>query len=195
MNFFEKLKIVSASFAAVVIPIVIAFLGNQYSQAIKDKEARLKLVELSIEILNEKSGHENKGLKNWAIDVLNKYSDVPLNENIKTDLVNDKIAFPESVHTKSQPPNLESVLLKKNLLSVICEANNLIISSVPSSNAYLNSCLKFREAIKQLPSEFFSEMDKNIIKRAEADFKNGNFQEASGGYDGLFSDYYKECTN
>lgn len=56
MNFFEKLKTLSASIAVIFIPIVIALIGNQYSKAIKEKETQLRLVELSIEILNEKTG-------------------------------------------------------------------------------------------------------------------------------------------
>lgn len=205
MNFFEKLKTVSASIAVIFIPIVIALLGNQYSQAIKEKETQLRLVELSIEILKEKQGDENEGLKKWAVDVINRYSEVPLNDVVKTDLISDKIQFPESKNISSLVEPSLSVsnakftlldeLLNKKLLSLMCEANNLIKNSAPSSNASQQACLKFRQVIKKLPTSVFSEKDKSIIKQADEDYKLNNFESAGAKYKVIFIEYYNYCEN
>ena len=205
MNFFEKLKTLSASIAVIFIPIVIALLGNQYSKAIKEKETQLRLVELSIEILNEKQGDKNEGLKKWAVDVINKYSEVQLNDAVKTGLITNKIQFPESKNTSrpvatslsisNEKLTLLDELLKKNLLPVICEANNLIKSNAPSPNASLQACLKFREVMKKLSAVVFSEKDIILIKQADEDYKKGNFEYAGAVYKVLFNEYYNYCGN
>jgi hypothetical protein len=205
MNSFEKLKIISTSFAAIFIPIIIAILGNLYSQAIKENETRLRLVELSIEILNEKQGIENAGLKKWAIDIINKYSEVPLSDVVKTALISDKIQFPESKNTnRSAAANLSSSneknyiideLLKKNILPLLCEAYNILKNSAPSTNASQQACLKFQDVIKKLPTTVFSEKDKILIKQAAEDYKNSNFEYAGAVYKVLFNEYYIYCGN
>ncbi|MEO5563890.1 MAG: hypothetical protein ABIR18_10660 [Chitinophagaceae bacterium] len=83
----EKVKIISTTASIVIIPLVIAFLGNLYSKSIKEKEIQSKFVELSLQILKEQPSEENKNIRKWAIDVINEYSGVKLESGAAKDLI------------------------------------------------------------------------------------------------------------
>ncbi len=87
LNNWEKLKIVTTTISIIIIPLVIAFLGNVYSKSIKEKEIQGKFVELSIQILKEKPTNENVNIRKWAINVINEYSGVKLDNEAEKDLI------------------------------------------------------------------------------------------------------------
>ena len=80
----EKAKILSVLIASIVIPIVIAFIGNAYTKSIKNNEINIRYVELAINILNEppetEGEFENLALRSWAIEIINNYSEIPLSQ-------------------------------------------------------------------------------------------------------------------
>lgn len=94
-NKWEKLKVVSNAAAIVIIPLVIAFLGNLFSQSMKEKEIQGRFVELSLQILKEKPSDENKNIRKWAVDVINKYSGVKLEQDAAKDLI-ENVPLPMS---------------------------------------------------------------------------------------------------
>lgn len=71
----------------VVIPVVIAICGYLIQDAIKQKEINSRLVELSIQILNEKPMKEKVPIRMWAVDVINKYSKIKLDDRSKSLLI------------------------------------------------------------------------------------------------------------
>src|SRR5687767_2358715 len=83
----EKLKIISNASSIVIIPLVIAFLGNLYSKSTKEKEIQGRFVELSLQILKEKPSGENKNIRKWAVNVINEYSGVKLEPEAEKDLI------------------------------------------------------------------------------------------------------------
>jgi hypothetical protein len=84
--FWEKLKIGSTIIASIAIPLVIAFVGNSYSNDQKERELSLRYVELSIGILRAEPAKQTQQLRAWAIEVINKYSQVPLPKDLMRDL-------------------------------------------------------------------------------------------------------------
>jgi hypothetical protein len=85
----QKARITSVLIASVLIPIIVAFIGNSYTKAIKDNEIGVRYVELAIKILAEKPDSkpegtkdsnrlENKAVRKWAVEVIDHYSDVKL---------------------------------------------------------------------------------------------------------------------
>lgn len=87
MNTWEKLKVSGAVIAAVLIPVVLAVLGNRYTQAIKEREVEGRFVELAVSILAEPASEENRNLRHWAIKVVNEYSGVQIDSATASDLV------------------------------------------------------------------------------------------------------------
>jgi hypothetical protein len=95
MSFWDKLTPISAAIAAVVIPLVVAYVGNSYTAAMKERELQGKFVELAINILKEKPSPETTNLRKWAIKVIDNYSGMPFNEATREDLIN-RVPIPES---------------------------------------------------------------------------------------------------
>lgn len=76
----------AASVAAVVIPIILAVVGNKYTRSLKERETRAKFVELALDQLKTPPTPENENIRKWAIEVVNQYSGVALNAAAKKDL-------------------------------------------------------------------------------------------------------------
>jgi hypothetical protein len=72
--------------SALLIPLAIAFVGNVYSQAIKEREVQGEFVKLSVDILKQPPTEGTKSLREWAIRVINRYSGVSLSEEAKREL-------------------------------------------------------------------------------------------------------------
>lgn len=89
----EYLGAISGLLAAVVIPVVIAVVGQAYTRAIREREIQGRLVELAIGILKEKPNEENRELRRWAVDVVDRFSGVKFLKKARTDLI-ERIPFP-----------------------------------------------------------------------------------------------------
>ena len=82
----EKLRVSATVISAVLIPVVVAIIGYYVNTAIKGDELSLKYVELAVRVLQDAPRDETENLRNWAIDVINNYSDVRLSEDAKLEL-------------------------------------------------------------------------------------------------------------
>lgn len=82
----DKLQAVSSLIAATLIPISLAWIGNEYAQATKDKEISLKYVELAVTILKENPSPENNSIRDWAIRLINENTKVKLGEDAERQL-------------------------------------------------------------------------------------------------------------
>lgn len=99
-GFWEKLEIVGKILSILLIPIVLALLGNFVNTALKKSDVDLRMVELAVDILQEEPTEENKELRTWAIAVINKHAQVAITELAKNELLNKPL--PETVPW--QPP-------------------------------------------------------------------------------------------
>lgn len=87
MNNWEKLKISSVAVATVVIPVAIAFVGQEYSAALKERELQGKFVELAVEVLRAKPEKQNISLRSWAVGVIDTYSGIPMKKQARESLI------------------------------------------------------------------------------------------------------------
>lgn len=83
----DRAKTLSTLFATVFLPLVLAWIANTYSSALKEREIQGKFVELAVSILREEPTKQATGLREWATEVLNKYSGVPFNAETKKALI------------------------------------------------------------------------------------------------------------
>ncbi|MEB3231175.1 MAG: hypothetical protein VKJ64_09205 [Leptolyngbyaceae bacterium] len=82
----QKVQILSNLIASILIPTVIAIVGNVVNTSLKDQELKLSYIQLATAILNEKPTSENQNLRQWAVDIVNYYSVVALPEAAQREL-------------------------------------------------------------------------------------------------------------
>lgn len=88
----NKLESISKIMAAVFIPLAIAYMGNGLSESNKKKDTEVKLVELATAILSKEisssASDDTKRIRKWAVDVINTYSGVKMENETQAALVN-----------------------------------------------------------------------------------------------------------
>jgi hypothetical protein len=90
-DIWDKLSSITGLMASVLIPIVVVVVANEYSATIKYAENSVKYTELAIKVLDNKPTEENRNLRLWAIDVLNEYSGININEEAKNELLKQRL--------------------------------------------------------------------------------------------------------
>lgn len=91
LNIWEKLPVLSGLLAAVIIPLALALIGNWYSTAVKEKDTQIRYVELAIRILSQEPSKQTENIRNWAVQVINFYSDVKIGDETKEELLREKL--------------------------------------------------------------------------------------------------------
>lgn len=91
MDRWQKLEIAIKAIAAIAVPLAIAWAGNEISVANKQKDSETKFVELATAVLNKEpsanQSADSKNLRKWAVDVINKFSGVPMSAETAEALV------------------------------------------------------------------------------------------------------------
>lgn len=106
----SKLESLSKSFASVVIPIVLLVVGQDFASATKQREIEAKFVELATAILNKDPGNkpstEVQSLRRWAVDIIDKYSGIPMPKETANALIQNTPlpAAPRAVEQSSSGP-------------------------------------------------------------------------------------------
>ena len=85
-NRWQAVNAISGLLAAVAVPLVLAVIGSRYTNALKEREIQGRFVELALSILKEPPRAEARGVREWAIAVVNQYSGVPLGREATEDL-------------------------------------------------------------------------------------------------------------
>jgi hypothetical protein len=88
-DFWDILKILGVVISTVAIPIIIGFVGHWVNASLKERDVRLRTVELAIGILKEDPkamNRETTALRQWAMDVIDTYSGVALPEAARSEL-------------------------------------------------------------------------------------------------------------
>jgi hypothetical protein len=82
-----------------MIPVVIAISSNQISSSIKEKEIKVKYVEIAVGILKQYP-EEDTNIREWAVAVIQKYAPIPLKEKAKQELLKSVIKSSSTVEDK-----------------------------------------------------------------------------------------------
>lgn len=87
----SQIESLSKSFAAVVIPVVLLVVGQDFAAATKQREIEAKFVEIATAILNKDPGAkptaEVQSLRRWAVDIIDKFSGVPMPQETASALI------------------------------------------------------------------------------------------------------------
>lgn len=79
----DKFKIISGAIGAIGIPILVVFLGLLINSNVKNQDSKTKLVEIAIEILRGQTKEKDDPLRLWAIEIVDKNSDVKMGDKVK----------------------------------------------------------------------------------------------------------------
>jgi uncharacterized protein YjbI with pentapeptide repeats len=139
-NIWDKLSSAASILGALLIPVVVAIVGSVLASAMKEDENRVKYTELAISILKEEPSDENRALRNWGIDVIDKYSGVPMSPEARKELQNRSLRasnfegsdFSMSRFSKS---NFGKAFLDEALMNLVWFKNaNLVASRFDGSD-------------------------------------------------------------
>jgi uncharacterized protein YjbI with pentapeptide repeats len=90
-DFWDKITALSAFIASILVPLVLAVVGNAYASAMKQSETKVKYTELAISILKDKPSSDTQDVRAWAIDVVNQYSGVPMSPQVREQLLRSRL--------------------------------------------------------------------------------------------------------
>lgn len=115
----DKLSALSGFIAAVLVPIVVALVGNWYSAALKDRETTLsedtfkrEWVQIGLSILRDANTTNN--MREWTIAIINFYSkEVKIPRAAEKDLTTNGAVLPPAAQMSAQavPTNTSGVPL------------------------------------------------------------------------------------
>ncbi len=77
---------VLSGLAAVAVPIVAIYIGNDFAAAMKDRDLEARVLELAVEVLRDEPSPETQSLRRWAIETIDESSIVELPEAAKEEL-------------------------------------------------------------------------------------------------------------
>lgn len=104
----DKLSSLSGFIAAVLVPIVIAFVGNWYSVALKERETELsketsrrEWVQVGLSILRD--ANTNDDMRKWAFDIINSNSSVKMPQTTEKIFVTQRAVLPAATQTRIDP--------------------------------------------------------------------------------------------
>ena len=85
----DKLQILGAIIGAVAVPLVVIALGQWLTQSLKQGDTNARLIEVAVGVLktDPKTTDTVPGLRNWAVSIINKYSELPLPEQSAKELL------------------------------------------------------------------------------------------------------------
>ncbi len=97
-DLWDKIQAAAIAVSAAAIPLVIAIVGNSYNASTKEKEIRLKTVEIAINVLSQdpKVNPSLPQLREWAITVVDNYSGIPLTASAREELLKNALPLREA---------------------------------------------------------------------------------------------------
>lgn len=90
MGKIESISKIISSLGTIFIPIIIVWISNKLSNTFKERDIRLKYIQVAIDILKEKPEDKDLDMRQWAIDVLSEYSEIELPKTAKNRLIHEQ---------------------------------------------------------------------------------------------------------
>lgn len=91
-DFLDRSRTIASIFAAVAVPILIAWIGSSFASSQKDRELALNWVSLSLEILQDVD--QNEHMRTYAVDTLAFYSEVSIPHELREALISGDALVP-----------------------------------------------------------------------------------------------------
>lgn len=85
----EMIETVIKGTATVIIPLAGIWIANKLSRSVRERELRTKYIEIAVDILKDKPTEQRAALRQWASDVITRYSEIKLPTTAQNNLVRD----------------------------------------------------------------------------------------------------------
>jgi hypothetical protein len=83
----DKAQIITNCFAVVVL----GFIGGCIDSTLKRRDSNVKMIEVAVGVLRSKPDETSGELRNWAMDVINQYSEVKITERLREVLKTNRL--------------------------------------------------------------------------------------------------------
>jgi murein L,D-transpeptidase YcbB/YkuD len=149
----DLVRVWSQAIAIVLVPLVVAYVGQRYTSASHDRDIQARFVELAISILRERPTESTRRVREWAVRVVDQYSGVALSDSTKNDLI-ERAPLPASSSglMSIQAPTMSIRNAKLAL-------NALKLFDGPFDNNYTPA---FRDALVQFQKDHAIPTDGNL---------------------------------
>ncbi|WP_143596195.1 hypothetical protein [Tistlia consotensis] len=87
---------IATGLAAIGVPLVALYIGNNFAAAIKQRELDAQIVQIAVQVLRDDPAKVpgSPALRDWAIGMINRHSDIPLNSQAQEELRTTPLFFP-----------------------------------------------------------------------------------------------------
>jgi len=103
----QKFQYIATGISVMLVPLIIGYYGNQLQVRMQEKELNVNKIKLQIEkennqnllskefikialnILKEKPSKNNQDVRSWAVEIINNYSKIKLDQKMKDTLIKD----------------------------------------------------------------------------------------------------------
>lgn len=112
-----KIKTIGTLIASIIIPVLVFFGGIYIENSLKERERALKYIEISVNILREPPSKETTNLRAWAIDNINRFSEIKLSKSAINELQSEGMpsasekASSYSYTTPDNPRNIRYLII------------------------------------------------------------------------------------
>jgi hypothetical protein len=178
----------------IILPVVLLIIANNFSRVIKEKEIKYQYIEIATGILSQPSSVNDESLRRWAVDIINRYSEIKLNDSLKIKLVDGNINLPKPMVNEMPmegEQRLELIreeLNYKKLQPLLCDAKGYLESEGLNTN--YKACELYRKVLIELSPAAKRRLDQDLLREADMDFKTGRYPQASIKYKVLFNEFY-----
>jgi hypothetical protein len=104
----EKFKNITLGIVGIISAIVIPVAGYWFTQNQNDKEIEKSYIELGVKILAQSPNKGNQNVREWAVALINKHSDIKLEGEAKNDVINNV-----PLYSSDGKVNTDNILRKK----------------------------------------------------------------------------------
>jgi hypothetical protein len=159
--------------AAVVIPVAVVIVGQEYSRAVKQREIEAKYVELAIGILRSPPADEAFDIRAWAVEVVNSHSGVKLTELQREDLIRTgtlgAVTIPGGPSSASIDPVPDRTVPPPDRREIddevtVPNVRGLTISA--ARDAFARAGLELASGMSELPDDVFVNTQQPAVCRA-----------------------------
>jgi hypothetical protein len=92
-----------------LVPVLSAWIGGRFIDSAARRSANAQLIEIAVGVLQQDPVPESSDLRNWAVDVLDHYSEVPFSVELRKSLT-DSIALPITLTPAPSPARISWLL-------------------------------------------------------------------------------------
>lgn len=84
----DKFRIASQALSVLLIPVAIAFATVWVDTGIRTRQADMEMIRLALGVLQQDpEGSSSQSLRGWSIEIVNRYSGVPLPDDARDELM------------------------------------------------------------------------------------------------------------